>query len=459
MTPSTRPLWWLGVLTFFTLFAGEALRNTLSWYGFAAWDGAMLVTLVVVAIVRARRAGTRAAPLLGRRPPLPTLLVGGFVLWAALSLLWSNYRLSTLLALVILLVTTLAAVLLHRWIGWAGITTALTTALHIILGLSLLFELGVALLIGRPILPVFPIDVEPGMKIPQAFYWSRALLFEGGRIQGILGNANLLGFVALLALILTACLLVGRRMSPVTGIGGLALAALMLALTRSSTVIVAAAACVLVVAMMLLWRRGSHGHRGAFFAGGVVLVVLAGVAVAARGPLLALAGKSADLTGRLDIWNAVAGLIAERPILGWGWVSYWVPWVEPFSGLAVRNGVEYLQAHNAYLDVLFQLGPVGLVLFVGAIVATAVSIGRDGVLPDVARGNAAIVGAWEADERRAPAEDGEGMRMFVLARILPALLLTALVTQALAESRLLVEGNWAVLVALALASATERRRA
>jgi len=453
------------MITFFTLFAGEALRDTLSWYGFAAWDGAMLVTLVIVAIVHERRTGDRGVPRPRRSPPLPTLLVGGFALWAALSLIWSQYRLSTLLALVILFVTTLAAVLLHRWIGWSGITTALATALHVILGLSLLFELGVALLIGRPILPVFPIDVEPGMKIPQAFYWSRALLFEGGRIQGILGNANLLGFVALLALILTACLLVGRRITLLAGISGMALATLMLALTRSSTVIVAGAACVIALALMVLWRRGSRGRRAAFWAGAGALVVLAGVAVTARGPLLALAGKSEDLTGRLDIWAAVIGLIGERPILGWGWISYWVPWVEPFSGLAVRNGVEYLQAHNAYLDVLLQLGPVGLVLFVGIIVATAVGIGRDGVpagpaLRGVASGGPSASGARGSTAGGASTnDDDDGRRAFVLARVLPALLLTALATQALAESRLLVEGNWALLVALALAATARHSRA
>ena len=75
--------------------------------------------------------------------------------------------------------------------------------------------------------------------------------------------------------------------------------------------------------------------------------------------LLGLFGKSDDLTGRLDIWNAVIGLAAQRPWFGWGWVGYWPPWVEPFDGLAVRNGVEYLQAHNAWLDVWLQLGIVG----------------------------------------------------------------------------------------------------
>ena len=68
--------------------------------------------------------------------------------------------------------------------------------------------------------------------------------------------------------------------------------------------------------------------------------------------------------------GAVAALAAERPVLGWGWVSYWAPWAAPFDTLAERKGVLYLQAHNAALDVWFQLGAVGLVLFTALVVST-----------------------------------------------------------------------------------------
>ena len=53
----------------------------------------------------------------------------------------------------------------------------------------------------------------------------------------------------------------------------------------------------------------------------------------------------------------------ERPVQGWGWVSYWVPWVAPFDTLAFNNGVRQLHAHNAWLDVWMQLGILGLLAF------------------------------------------------------------------------------------------------
>ena len=44
----------------------------------------------------------------------------------------------------------------------------------------------------------------PGGRVDPIEYWSRNNLFEGGRIQGIVGNANLLGPLCLLAIIVFA---------------------------------------------------------------------------------------------------------------------------------------------------------------------------------------------------------------------------------------------------------------
>jgi exopolysaccharide production protein ExoQ len=443
MRSRTRLGHWAAVVVLFTLFAGEAVRNTLSWWGFAVWDGVLAVALAVVGIALWREGRRVREPGSRGRIPVPRAQrwsprfsdqrawLIAFLLLAAISLVWSAYPAATMLAILVLGVTTMTPVVLSAWIGWPALLRALAVALHAILVLSLLFELVVAVVIRRPVLPVFPVGIVPGERIPQAFYWSRALLLEGGRIQGILGNANLLGFVALLALSVTGCLLAARGVRPAVGWGGVALAVAMLALTRSSTVLAAVGSCVVVLALVLLWRRGQgrDARRVGFWTLiAVLLASAAGVLVSGRA-LLPLLGKSEDLTGRLDIWAAVAGLVGERPVLGWGWISYWVPGVEPYAGLAIRRGVEYLQAHNAYLDVTVQLGVVGLLVFTGLLVSTCVAVARHGV----------------------PVEPG-AHPAWVLSRALPALLLTALFTQALAESRLLVEGNWALLCLIALAA-------
>ena len=101
------------------------------------------------------------------------------------------------------LATTVGAGFLASCYRWDEVRGMLTAALRWVLGLSLLFELFVSVVIREKLLP-FWVDYSHLEKIPNAFYWSRNLLFEGGRIQGIVGNSNILGMLSVLALVLFA---------------------------------------------------------------------------------------------------------------------------------------------------------------------------------------------------------------------------------------------------------------
>jgi O-antigen ligase len=146
--------------------------------------------------------------------------------------------------------------------------------------------------------------------------------------------------------------------------------------------------------------------------------------------ILALLGKSDDLTGRLDIWSAVISLAQQRPAFGWGWVSWWVPWVAPFDNLAFESGVRQLHAHNAWLDVFLQLGVAGLVVFGALIFSTGLR-------------------SWQFATQTARTTAGTP-ESFTAISLLPLLLLTALLVQSLAESRLLVEYGLLLLVIIAV---------
>jgi len=405
----------LAALTMFTLLAGDAWRYSISWYGWGSVVALIVIGWVVVAV-------HHRVDL--RRIPIALGVLAGLM---TASIVWSAYPGASALGIIGTLATIFVGATMAHTLDLAQVLRALGVALRWILGLSLAFELVVAAVLQRPVLPLWVSYDEP---IPRAFYWSRALLFEGGRIQGIPGNANLLAFAALLGVIVFTIQLVERRVGAAAGWGWLAAAVLTLALTRSSTVLVAGAVATVALGVVLLARRLSRRGRltlyglTALTAGGLVAL-----AVALRGPLLDLVGRSDDLTGRLDIWDAVLGLVAQRPVLGWGWVSYWAPWVEPFDDLVVIRGVTYLQAHNAWLDVLLQLGAVGLVVFSILIITTGVR-----------------VLSWSVD---APLGDAAARPAL---RTLPALLLTVLLVHSLAESRLLIEAGLVLLVYLAVAS-------
>jgi O-antigen ligase len=411
----------LAVLAFFTLFAGDFWRNLIGWYGFAALALAVTITLVVLIT---RDKGWRQ--LTARRIPLSLV---AFLALAVISLTWSFYPGATVLGLVAQSGPTIAAIFFATTMSWPRILTALGRATRWILGLSLLFEFIVGAFVRHPIIP-FWVDYGDG-KLPNAFFWSQADLFTGGPIQGIVGNRNLLAFVAVIALVALFLEFTSGSLGRRRSYAWAAITVATLALTRSTTAIAVLVVVVIAAGILILMRRSSQRGRRvvlASSAGGIVLIA-AGV-TAFWSQILGLFGKSSDLTGRLDIWNAVTGLAQQRPVFGWGWVSYWVPWVEPFTHLAERKGVTYLQAHNAWLDVWLQLGIVGLVLFIAAVVGAAWRSWWFAVDPQL-----------DAHGRPVP---------FVPVTLLPALVLVLLVAQSFVESRMLVEGGFALLALMAL---------
>jgi exopolysaccharide production protein ExoQ len=395
----------------FSLWDGDGMRDALSWWGF----GAVSLTLVALGVVVLRQEREALRRLIGSWNAVPVL---AFMAVCVLSATWSHYTLITLLACFIQIATAaiglavLVAVPRRRLVG------IFASMLHVHLLLALLFEIGVALSPAGEILPLW---TDYGANVPGAYYWSQGLIFQGGRIQGIVANANLTCFIALLALVLLAVLVAARRVRPVVWVPAAVLDLLMLALTRSATVLIAGG-MVLVTALIVLGYR-TAGRKGRIALG--ITAVLAVAAIAAGSsrlfePLLRLLGKGDDFTGRFEIWRLVSQLVEQHPVLGWGWISYWAPWLDPFRQLVIRDGVQYLQAHNAYLDIQLQVGIPGLlalVLVIGSLVLRSLRL--------------ALVPA-----------------PFTL---LPLLLVVALLTQALAESRLLLEGNWALLVMLSVA--------
>jgi exopolysaccharide production protein ExoQ len=408
----------LATLGLFTLAAGDLWRYLLSWYG---WGAIVLIlfALAVVELVRMR------VDL--RRLPYPLI---AYLALATASIAWSAYPGASAVGVAGLFVTATFGLYLATAIDLTTFVRCLGTALRWILALSLAFELFVSTVIRHRVLP-FWVDYSDLDKIPAAFYWSRNLLLEGGRIQGIVGNANLLALAALIAVVTFSVQIAARSTSRFWTTGWLIIALGVLALTRSSTVIIAGIAVAVVALFLWLVRRVPEERRVPWFVGGGVILA-AGVAAVLvfRGPLLALLGRSPDLTNRLDIWETVIGLANQRPAFGWGWTGYWAPWVEPYDDLVVIKGVTYLQAHNAWLDVFLQLGIAGLVVF-GALVLSTLGRGWIRAL-DLAKGRGKAIG------------------------LLPVLVTVLLIVHSLAESRLLIELGFALLVVFAIRTRSNR---
>jgi len=399
------------LVALFSLWNGDGMRDLLSWWGF----GAVSLLLLVGAVILLRRERRRARALLLSWRGVP---IAAFMALCLVSTAWSAYPLATVLGCAIQIATATVAVAICLARPPVRLAALFAIMLQADLVLSLLFEVGVALSPGGQLLPLW---TNYSANVPGAYYWSNGLIFQGGRIQGFTANANLLCFQALLAAVVTTSLARARVVAVRLLVPALVLDALVLALTRSATVIIAGGVVVVAALVIAGLRRFGPRGRVALLGASVLFVALVGVGSSRLSePFLHLLGKGDDFTGRLEIWRLVGGLVMKEPILGWGWISYWAPWLRPFNGLVIRDGVQYLQAHNAYLDVQLQLGVPGLLALV-AVIGSAVY---------------------------------RALRLALTDRpvaVLPLLLLAALLTQAIAESRLLIEGNWALLVALSVA--------
>ncbi len=100
----------------------------------------------------------------------------------------------------------------------------------------------------------------------------------------------------------------------------------------------AAAATIVVLLAGSLWGQAAEDR-------------LAGVVMLGRQE------QSAELTGRIPIWEELAVHVRERPWTGYGYESFWTPdRIEEVS-----EDVEWTlrEAHNQYLDAVLEVGLIG----------------------------------------------------------------------------------------------------
>jgi exopolysaccharide production protein ExoQ len=86
------------------------------------------------------------------------------------------------------------------------------------------------------------------------------------------------------------------------------------------------------------------------------VVAFVGQEVSAIAPLL---GRSANLTGRTDLWAIVSACVHDHPLLGYGFGAFWVEGSR--NVLYVWSTIHWHPptAHNGWLDLLLELGWLG----------------------------------------------------------------------------------------------------
>ncbi|TFD74079.1 O-antigen ligase family protein [Cryobacterium sp. Sr8] len=377
-------------------FSISLLKSVMGWAGLAA----VLVGLVALAAfsLYARRASIEWHGLL----PISILV---FLGWSTLTLVWSGYTVATLTGVGYQLTFAFLAVYIALARDTIQIVRATGDVLRVLLGVSLALEVVSGLLLDLPI----------------AFLGIQGNLARLGPIQGIFGSRNVLGLVALLAFITFAVELRSRSLRRGPAIGSLVLAGLCI-LLAGSPVIMLVALFVGVAALALYWlRRTPAEGRWMLQLGllGATVIALIGAWIA-RGRLIELLNAGSEFEVRYTLWREMWRLIALHPLEGWGWAGYWPNNVTPYGWLDFVTGRDQSSGLNAFLDVYFQAGLVGFLAFVALV-------------------GLAFVRSWLLASNK---------RTFV--HVWPALTLVALLVASAAESTILVEFGWLLLVVCAM---------
>jgi O-antigen ligase len=186
-----------------------------------------------------------------------------------------------------------------------------------------------------------------------------------GALRGIFAHKNRLGLFLAFGIV-TVAMAAWRRRGPSATFfwaGGL-LCLAELAASRSATALLTMFVCAVAIVVAF----AAHRRRAGLLLTGIAILagaLVAGVAIATDGtqnPVLALLGRDATLTGRLEIWTHVVQAIQAHPFVGYG---YDVFWEEGGSFLQFNPGTagwRPFHAHDGYLELALDLGMVGLAM-------------------------------------------------------------------------------------------------
>jgi exopolysaccharide production protein ExoQ len=197
-----------------------------------------------------------------------------------------------------------------------------------------------------------------------------------GAWRGIVLHKNTLGSIAATGLIVAASELLvksgRRRILP-----WVVMAASIVCLigARSSTAIFTAAFSVAV--MTLIFKAPGVKNRRLIHLATLGLVtffliyslgvlnIIPGLGALIE-PIVALSGKDMTFSGRTTIWTIMKEEIFLHPLLGIGYASYWIgpDLPSPAFIFKIRMYIYPSEAHNGYLDVMNELGIVGLVALI-----------------------------------------------------------------------------------------------
>lgn len=319
-----------------------------------------------------------AAILFVRRDELSWLRIApssllAFLAWALASIFWTTDASDTMFGWMALFGFAFLAITIGHIRDTLQTVRAIGDSLRVLLGVSLGFEILSGILFDMPF----------------TFLGIQGQLAMGGPVQGIFGTRNMLGFVAVIALITFVIEWRTQSVSAAISVPSIGLAGMLALLSASPTVLVLAFAVGIATAALMIVRHTPTARRNVVqWALGALVAASLAIAFGFRHQIIAMLDAGSDFSVRASLWNSILDFTAIKPLEGWGWFGPWVRGEYPFTYINFRLDDTHQSALNAYFDTLLQLGAAGLVLF---LLLGGVALIRSWLVASVRR---SVVYAW-----------------------------------------------------------------
>jgi len=203
-----------------------------------------------------------------------------------------------------------------------------------------------------------------------------------GAWHGLANHKNSFGDIAAVGLIFWVHGWLSKSVHTLAALFGAGLAITCLLLSHSSTSLVATLFTLLLMTTLLRCPPALRPFVPYLITGLLATLLAYSLAVldlvpglnVLLSPISMITGKDSSFTGRTEIWDILWQQIALHPYLGSGYGAYWTG---PVMGSPSYEFVQRLNfypgsAHNGYLEILNDLGTVGLIILVGYLVGFVV---------------------------------------------------------------------------------------
>ena len=260
------------------------------------------------------------------------------LLWCGISMIWSIDPQLTMRRSVAVLMTTLAGLTIAARYDWDGLVQRLA---------FVFFMMAVATLVI--------VLINPGQGIMQDIHV--------GAWRGPFPEKNYLGGKMAQGVAVCMCAYAMRPKLFWLWIPAGLLCFFLVLMSTSKTALLVSVFSIGVFLALRLFRRFPILRLPVlylFVAGTTTLITLY---LTIPDELFAIIGKDATFTGRTDIWSELILAVKAKPIMGYGYGTFWEDPLGP--SYAVRQALQWgvPTAHNGWFETSLSTGIVGVVLF------------------------------------------------------------------------------------------------